>query len=104
MVEITILKRPRTEVVVTQRKFFKKTARGKVIKGMKIHELNASSGILMLRLQFFASGIFATMYLAEYRDVENAKRCFCLLQEIKHIHLFRVDILFFLTQTSFYLR
>jgi len=35
MVEITILKRTWTEAVVTQRKFFKKTARGKVIKGMK---------------------------------------------------------------------
>lgn len=33
MVEITVRKRPRTEAVVTQRKFFKKTARGKVIKG-----------------------------------------------------------------------
>lgn len=33
MVEITIRKRPRTDAVVTQRKFFKKTARGKVIKG-----------------------------------------------------------------------
>lgn len=31
--EITIRKRSRTEAVVTQRKFFKKTARGKVIKG-----------------------------------------------------------------------
>lgn len=33
MVEISIRKRPRAEAVVTQRKFFKKTARGKVIKG-----------------------------------------------------------------------
>ena len=33
MVEITIRKRPRAEAVITQRKFFKKTARGKVIKG-----------------------------------------------------------------------
>lgn len=33
MVDITIRKRPRTEAVITQRKFFKKTARGKVIKG-----------------------------------------------------------------------
>lgn len=33
MVEITIRKRPRTDAVITQRKFFKKTARGKVIKG-----------------------------------------------------------------------
>ncbi|EIM90480.1 RNB-domain-containing protein [Stereum hirsutum FP-91666 SS1] len=32
MVEITIRKRPREDAVVTQRKFFKKTARGKVIK------------------------------------------------------------------------
>ncbi|KAF8962184.1 mitotic control protein dis3 [Flammula alnicola] len=35
MVEITILKRPRTEAVLTQRKFFKKTARGKVIKVLR---------------------------------------------------------------------
>ena len=35
MVEITIRKRPRTDAVVTQRKFFKKTARGKVIKGIR---------------------------------------------------------------------
>ena len=33
MVEITIKKRPRADAVVTQRRFFKKTARGKVIKG-----------------------------------------------------------------------
>ncbi|KAF9478006.1 RNB-domain-containing protein [Pholiota conissans] len=35
MVDITILKRPRTEGVLTQRKFFKKTARGKVIKVLR---------------------------------------------------------------------
>jgi exosome complex exonuclease DIS3/RRP44 len=33
MDQITIKKRPRSEAVITQRKFFKKTARGKVIKG-----------------------------------------------------------------------
>jgi len=31
--KITIRKRPQSEAVVTQHKFFKKTARGKVIKG-----------------------------------------------------------------------
>ncbi|KAH9476796.1 Exosome complex exonuclease dis3 [Psilocybe cubensis] len=35
MVEIKVLKRPRSEAVVTQRKFFKKTARGKVIKVLR---------------------------------------------------------------------
>ncbi|KIP12193.1 hypothetical protein PHLGIDRAFT_98579 [Phlebiopsis gigantea 11061_1 CR5-6] len=35
MVEITIRKRPRTDAVITQRKFFKKTARGKVIKVLR---------------------------------------------------------------------
>lgn len=35
MAHITILKRPREEAVVTQRKFFKKTSRGKVIKGWR---------------------------------------------------------------------
>lgn len=44
MVEITIRKRPRAEAVVTQRKFFKKTARGKVIKGTHvIRRLRVSS-------------------------------------------------------------
>ncbi|KAJ3726993.1 RNB-domain-containing protein [Lentinula raphanica] len=35
MVEITIRKRPRTEAVITERKFFKKTARGKVVKVLR---------------------------------------------------------------------
>ncbi|KAJ3937450.1 MAG: RNB-domain-containing protein [Lentinula lateritia] len=35
MVEITIRKRPQTEAVITQRKFFKKTARGKVVKVLR---------------------------------------------------------------------
>ncbi|KAG9315316.1 hypothetical protein JVU11DRAFT_4455 [Chiua virens] len=35
MPQITILKRPREEAVVTQRKFFKKTTRGKVIKVLR---------------------------------------------------------------------
>ena len=34
MVQVTIRKRPIEDAVITQRKFFKKTARGKVIKGM----------------------------------------------------------------------
>lgn len=34
MPNITILKRPRDEAVITQRRFFKKTSRGKVIKGV----------------------------------------------------------------------
>jgi hypothetical protein len=32
MIEITMRKRPRVDAATTQRKFFKKTARGKVIK------------------------------------------------------------------------
>ena len=46
MVEISIRKQPRTEAVVTQRQFFKKTARGKVIKGSdhKLVALTVSSG------------------------------------------------------------
>ena len=35
MVEIIIRKRQREEAVFTQRKFFKKTARGKVVKGAR---------------------------------------------------------------------
>ncbi|KAI0791122.1 RNB-domain-containing protein [Abortiporus biennis] len=44
MVEITIRKRPRTEAVVTQRKFFKKTARGKVIKVLRERYLRNDVG------------------------------------------------------------
>lgn len=44
MVEISIKKRPRTEAVITQRKFFKKTARGKVIKGAWRVSLTPCSG------------------------------------------------------------
>ncbi|KAF8656486.1 hypothetical protein AX16_002505 [Volvariella volvacea WC 439] len=44
MVEITIKKRPRTEAVITQRKFFKKTARGKVIKVLRERYLRDDVG------------------------------------------------------------
>ncbi|KAJ7456432.1 hypothetical protein FB451DRAFT_1511025 [Mycena latifolia] len=44
MVDITIRKRPRTEAVVTQRKFFKKTARGKVIKVLRERYLRDDVG------------------------------------------------------------
>lgn len=44
MVEITICKRPRSEAVVTQRKFFKKTARGKVIKVLRERYLRNDVG------------------------------------------------------------
>ncbi|KAI0076851.1 RNB-domain-containing protein [Panus rudis PR-1116 ss-1] len=44
MVEITIRKRPRTDAVVTQRKFFKKTARGKVIKVLRERYLRDDVG------------------------------------------------------------
>jgi exosome complex exonuclease DIS3/RRP44 len=35
MVEITIRKRPAEDAIVTQRKFFRKTARGRVVKGSR---------------------------------------------------------------------
>ncbi|RXW25770.1 hypothetical protein EST38_g55 [Candolleomyces aberdarensis] len=44
MVEITIRKRPRSEAVITQRKFFKKTARGKVIKVLRERYLRDDVG------------------------------------------------------------
>ncbi|KAF9043793.1 RNB-domain-containing protein [Hymenopellis radicata] len=44
MVEITIRKRPQVEAVVTQRKFFKKTARGKVIKVLRERYLRDDVG------------------------------------------------------------
>jgi exosome complex exonuclease DIS3/RRP44 len=48
MVEITIRTRSRTEAVLTQRKFFRKTARGKVVKGA--HEKKLCLFIVSLTL------------------------------------------------------
>lgn len=49
MVDITIRKRPQVEAVVTQRKFFRRTARGKVIKvtwfSVAVEELKATAQI-----------------------------------------------------------
>lgn len=45
MVEIKVLKRSRTEATLTQQRFFRKTARGKVIKG----ELHTSFLFIWLR-------------------------------------------------------
>ena len=70
MVEITIHKQPRTEAVVTQRKFFKKTARGKVIKG--IYPLNT----IILHLQIYTWAVLRERYLRD--DVG------CGLPECKH--------------------
>ncbi|PBK71312.1 RNB-domain-containing protein [Armillaria solidipes] len=44
MVDITIRKRPRAEAIITQRKFFKKTARGKVIKVLRERYLRDDVG------------------------------------------------------------
>ncbi|KAJ8508878.1 hypothetical protein ONZ45_g8881 [Pleurotus djamor] len=44
MPDITIRKRPRSEAVITQRKFFKKTARGKVIKVLRERYLRTDVG------------------------------------------------------------
>ncbi|THV04768.1 RNB-domain-containing protein [Dendrothele bispora CBS 962.96] len=44
MVEITIRKRSQTEAVITQRKFFKKTARGKVVKVLRERYLRDDVG------------------------------------------------------------
>ena len=66
MVDIKILKWPRVEATVTQRKFFKKTARGTVIKGMFSNPSVFASLIwLQLGFKFFASDISETMFPAE---------------------------------------
>lgn len=58
MVHITIQKRPREEAVITQRKFFKKTARGKVIKVLRERYLRDDiyCGVIGCRLCADAAG------------------------------------------------
>lgn len=71
MVEITIRKRPREDAISTQRKFFRKTAKGKVLKG----QLNAcrphATRALIQLSQLYGSDICATMYPAVLRAVRR---------------------------------
>lgn len=58
MPPISILKRPREEAVITQRMFFKKTARGKVIKGTTtLTVLIISSSTSVLRERYLRDDI-----------------------------------------------
>ena len=59
MPQITILKRPHEEAVVTQRKFFKKTSRGKVIKGLPVYTCcYASQPLSVLRERYLRDDIY----------------------------------------------
>jgi hypothetical protein len=70
MVEITIRKRNREDAAFTQRKFFKKTARGKVVKG------TPRSSLFVTRVptvfQSFERDISGMMSPAGLKSVENA--------------------------------
>jgi exosome complex exonuclease DIS3/RRP44 len=72
MPEITILKRPRDEAVITQRMFFKKTARGKVIKGT--FHLITMHHLFKAVSQFYANGTFGTIYLVVLTAVGHVMR------------------------------
>ena len=72
MVEISVLKRPASEAVITQRKFFKKTARGKVIKGF-LNLLNPlyTRNFDFFLAQSFVNDIFGMMYHVVFKGVGN---------------------------------
>jgi exosome complex exonuclease DIS3/RRP44 len=72
MPKVTILKRPREESVITQRMFFKKTARGKVIKGITQSSHHESFPHVPDFAQFYAKGTFGMIYLAVLTDVGHA--------------------------------
>ncbi|KAH8092215.1 RNB-domain-containing protein [Cristinia sonorae] len=61
MVEITIRKRPREDAAVTQRKFFKKTARGKVIKVLRERYLRDDVSCGIQRCGLCTSDVEATL-------------------------------------------
>ena len=74
MVEISVLKRPASEAIITQRKFFKKTARGKVIKGV-LNLLNTLyRKFKILLAQSFVNDIFGMMYHVVFMAVENVNQ------------------------------
>ena len=98
MVEITIRKRPRTEAVITQRKFFKKTARGKVIKGNAAFCCYSRKEVdaYYTEMQFFVNGTSETTLGAGSRTVLFAPRRPSMssrLQAINVINCSRMAIL-----------
>ena len=102
MVEISVLKRPASEAVITQRKFFKKTARGKVIKGV-LNLLNPIvPEIKSFLAQSFENDIFGMMYHAVFKAVGNVNQRlqvhFLWLEKWDIPHIWMV-ILFCQTQT-----
>ena len=69
MPQITILRRPREEAVVTQRKFFKKTSRGKVIKGSR----TSIFSVIHLNLcQYYESATSVMIYTVASSRVGSA--------------------------------
>jgi len=74
MPEITILKRPREEAVITQRMFFKKTARGKVIKGISLSFITIPHLLIPVSTQFYVKGTFETIYLVALTVVGHVMR------------------------------
>ncbi|KAG6861108.1 hypothetical protein C0995_003837 [Termitomyces sp. Mi166 len=73
MVEITIRKRPRSEAVVTQRKFFKKTARGKVIKGIYGTMSFVESRDAMRAMDLVESNLFAPPIILLQTVIEEVR-------------------------------
>lgn len=69
MPRITILKRPREEAVITQRKFFKKTSRGKVIRGSRFNILPVAR---LNICQYYESAIFVMTYTVASSRVASA--------------------------------
>lgn len=103
MEQITIRKRPRSEAVITQRKFFKKTARGKVIKGQ--HQLLKQLFDLIV-YQSFVNDIFGTTLLVASGTVLRVTRHSkmpSLWLELPTL-CFLMAISFYRTRTCFYHR
>ena len=97
MVEISVLKRPASEAVITQRKFFKKTARGKVIKGA-LNLLNLLyQNFWSFFAQFFVNDIFGMMYHVVFKAARSVKQRF----QVHFLCLGSWDILRFRTVISF---
>jgi hypothetical protein len=107
MVEITIRKRPRSEAVVTQRKFFKKTAKGKVIKGSPTQSKQPCMALILL--QFSENAIYETTSVVESKAAMRVlptrvplKRTASQRPRQKTIHNFLMATLSCLTPTYSY--
>lgn len=96
---VTILKRPRDESVQTQRKYFRKTAKGKVVKGKLPSLESKTSASYTLGAQYFVNDISGMISTVGLLDLVIAPIPHCPPEAISLTQPTQTDTLSCQTQT-----